>query len=52
VSKRYVNHPEKVMSEYGLSDEEKEWVRTGNTEKINENIGESSSAVVYIDIPR
>jgi len=38
---RFAKDPEGVMDEYGLTDEEKKWIREGDTGSINNSIGET-----------
>lgn len=49
---KYAKDPCGVMDEYGLTDEEQKWIKDGNTEEINKQIGEGYSSVTFIDITR
>jgi len=47
---KYLDDPEKIMDEYCLTDEEKSWIKKGDTESINKSIGDSYFSTQFINV--
>jgi hypothetical protein len=46
----YRNNPDATMTNAGLSAQEQQWIKDGNLDEINNNIGEDHTAGKWIDI--
>jgi len=49
---KFAKDPEGVMDEYGLTDEEKGWIREGDTESINKSVGDNYSSSTWVFISK
>ena len=52
LQEKFAKDPEGLMDKYGLSDEEKQWIREGNTEAINKAIGENYSSSTWVFVSK